>query len=209
MRLDTSHVADLAAVSATVPADDRFPLWRAHALVEKWDPEQTAWATRRLGYAPVAADFAALRVQPSDVAEAAGNLATTAGLTRITSLIIAGGGQAVTNTSARLGTGDSSTAAAIGDTDLGAVAGSTHRWFQVMDATFPTVSAGVITFKSTFASADGNYTSGWQEWCVDLGTPTVTSANTVNATMLNHKIASLGTKVSGASWALTATLTIQ
>jgi hypothetical protein len=206
MRLDTSRVTDSAAVAAAVPADDRFPLWRAHALVEKWDPEQTAWATERLGFEPKAADFDRLKIRPYDYAEAAGNLATTAGLNRITSLIIAAGGQAATNTATRLGTGDSSTAAAIGDTDLGAAAGSTHRWFQVMDATFPTQANGVLTFKSTFGTADGNY--AWQEWGVDVAAPTVTSGNTVNALLLNHKIASLGTKVSGATWALTATLTI-
>jgi hypothetical protein len=76
-----------------------------------------------------------------------------------------------------------------------------------MDATFPSTSAGVITFKSTFASADGNY--AWNEWGIDIGTPTVTSSATVAACLLNHKTsAALGTKTAGSSWAFTATITL-
>ncbi len=205
MRTDASLVADVATIRAELATNDTRRLWSAHAAVDKWDADQTTWATRRLNRAPVAADFADLHIRPAEMAEVAGNLATTAGLTRITSLIIGGGGQAATNTSARLGVGDSTTAATVADTDLGAASGSTHRWFQVMDATYPQTSAGVITFKSSFGGSDGNF--AWQEWCVDIGTPTVSSGATVNATMLNHKIASLGTKASG-TWALTATLTI-
>jgi hypothetical protein len=130
---------------------------------------------------------------------------TTAGLTRLASLLIAGGGQGATNTSARIGVGDTSTAATIADTDLAAASGSTHRYFQPMDATFPSASAGVITFKSTFATGDGNF--AWAEWGIDIGTPTVSGGTTVAATLLNRKVASLGTKVSGA-WALTATITL-
>ena len=74
-----------------------------------------------------------------------------------------------------------------------------------MDATFPTTSNGVITFKSTYASGEANFV--WNEWCVDIGTPTVTDGTTVNALMLNRKVASLGTKASG-SWVLTATITL-
>lgn len=180
--------------------------WRAHAFVEKWDDDQTDWVAARSGVlVPSAADFERLDVRPYATVEADGNLLTTAGLNRVTSLIIAGGGQGATNTSTRLGVGNSSTAAAVGDTDLGASAGSSNRWFQVMDATYPTQSNGVLTFKGTFATGDGNF--AWAEWGVDVGTPTVSSSATVSALLLNHKITSLGTKVSG-SWALTATITL-
>ncbi len=205
MHADASLVAEAATIRADLATNDRHRLWTAHATVDKWDADQTQWATHRLGRPPIAADFAALRIHPPETVEAAGNLATTAGLTRITSLITGGGGQAATNTSARLGVGDSTTAATTGDTDLGAASGSTHRWFQVMDATYPQTSGGVITFKASFGGGDGNF--AWAEWGVDIGTPTVSSGATVNATLLNHKIASLGTKASG-TWALTATLTI-
>lgn len=182
--------------------------WNITATVDKFDPEQTAWVRERSGLvAPVAADFAALGVEPSEVTVRPGNLVTTAGLTRITSLILGAGGQAVTNTSARLGVGNGAGTAAVGDSDLSASAGSANRWFQIMDATFPSSSAGVITFKSTFGTADGNF--AWNEWGVDVGTPTVASGNTVAALLLNHKTsAALGTKASGATWAFTATLTL-
>jgi hypothetical protein len=76
-----------------------------------------------------------------------------------------------------------------------------------MDATYPSVSAGVITFKSTFASADGNF--AWNEWGIDVATATVASGTTVGACLLNHKTsAALGTKASGSSWAFTATITL-
>ncbi len=208
MRTDTTHIADAAAVAATVDVRDDRPLWRAHACVEKFSPDQAEWLLARLPAQrrPQRADFAAYGITPDDVAEAANNLITTAGLTRITSLIIAGGGQAATNTASRLGAGNGSTAAAVGDTDLSAAAGSANRWFQIMDATYPQVAAGVITFRATFASGDGNF--AWNEWGVDIGTPTVSSGNTVAATLLNRKVATLGTKASGAVWTLTATLTL-
>lgn len=183
--------------------------WTPRATVEKWDADQTDWVKGKTGLvAPRAADFAALKVRPIETIEQEGNLLTTAGLTRISNLIIGTGStQAATNTAARLGTGNGAGTAAVGDTDLSASAGSTNRWFQIMDATFPSVSAGVITFKATFASADGNY--AWNEWGIDIGTPTVTSGNTVAATLLNHKTsASLGTKTAGSSWAFTATITL-
>lgn len=179
--------------------------WHGVLTVEKYDEDQTAAAIERAGLtAPTAADFAALGMAPREVVEAAPNLATTAGLNRLTSLLI-GSGQAATNTAARIGVGNGAGTAAAGDTDLSASSGSSNRWFQVMDATFPSVSGAVATFKATFASADGNF--AWNEWCIDIGTPTVTSNASVNALMLNHKTsAGLGTKSSGTSWVATATI---
>lgn len=147
-----------------------------------------------------------LTVDPVEVIVAPGNLLTTAGLTRITSLITGGGGQAATNTSARIGVGNSSTAAAVGQTDLQAAAGAANRWFQTMDATYPQVSAGLMTFRSTVGTADGNF--AWAEWGIDIGTPTVTTGTTVNATLLNRAVQALGTKTSAGTWVATATITL-
>jgi hypothetical protein len=182
--------------------------WRAHALVEKWDEDATSWVKEKSGLlAPTAAVFESLKVKPTDIAECPNNLLTTAGLTRVTSLINGAGGQAATNTATRIGTGNGVGTAAVGDTDMSASAGSSNRWYQIMDATFPSTSAGVITFKSTFASADGNY--AWNEWGIDIAAPTVTSTAVVGACLLNHKTsAALGTKTAGSSWAFTATITL-
>jgi len=181
--------------------------WYAVATVHKFDEDATGWLTERLGRDPLFADFRAAGINPYAVDTTERNLLTTAGLTRITSLITGGGGQALTNTSGRIGVGDGSGTAAVGDTDLSAIAGSTHRWFRVLDATYPTLAAGVITAYATFPSADGNF--AWNEWGIDIGTPTVTSGNTVNATLLNHKTSfAQGTKTSGQAWTLQSTITL-
>lgn len=180
--------------------------WRCHARLDKYDPDQVAWLSNRSGILDPPGDLFALVGITAEVLEVDGNLLLTAGLNRLTSLLIAGGGQALTNTASRLGAGNSNTAEAVGQTDLQAAAGSANRWFQTMDATYPQQSNGVVTLKSTFGGSDGNFQ--WQEWGTDIGTPTVSSGNTVNAVLLNRKVQSLGTKVSPAVWALTATITI-
>jgi hypothetical protein len=190
----------------TVPTDGLR--WKAEAFVDKWNEDKTQYVQRETGvYAPAAAEFIRLGVDPDDQAYCADNLVVTAGLNRVGDLIIAAGGQAPTNTSARIGAGNGAGTAAVGDTDLSAAAGSANRWFQIMDATFPSRAGAVLSFKSTFGTADGNF--AWNEWGIDIGTPTVTSGATVNATLLNHKTsAALGTKASGATWAFTVTITL-
>jgi hypothetical protein len=180
--------------------------WNAHAKVEKWTGDQVAEVIRLTGVENPSADLLAAYVAPYEVVEQAGNLLTTAGLTRLMSLLNGAGGQALTNTATRIGVGNSSTAATIGDTDLGASAGSSNRFFMTMDATYPSVSGATLTAKATFGGSDGNF--AWNEWGLDIGTPTVTSGTTVNTTFFNHKIASLGTKVSPAVWGFTVTVTI-
>ena len=70
-----------------------------------------------------------------------------------------------------------------------------------MDSTYPqhtdgtTIASNTITLRSTFASGDANY--AWEEWVVD------------NATRaLNRKVQSMGTKVAGATWQVTVTLSL-
>lgn len=181
--------------------------WNPVATVEKYDAEQVAWAARKSGLAvPTSVQFAEYGLVPYETVISVGNLLTTAGLARISSLIQAAGGQGATNTSSRLGVGNSATAEAVGQTDLQAAAGSANRQFKVMDATFPSFVNGVQTFKSTFATTDANFV--WNEWGVDIGAPTVTDGTTVNALLLNRKVQSLGTKTSAGSWVLTATITL-
>jgi hypothetical protein len=62
------------------------------------------------------------------------------------------------NLNANIGIGDSATAAAVGQTDLQA---ASNKLRKVMDATFPSRSGQVMTFKSTFATSDANY--AWNE----------------------------------------------
>lgn len=203
---DTARALDGMAVGAGLSLAEGAR-WRCDWTVDRWDAEQTRWATARLGHQPDAGDFARLRIRPYESSLVAGNLLTTAGLNRLTSLAIAGGGQGLTNTACRIGVGDGAGTAAVGDTDLSASAGSTHRWFQVMAATYPQQSNGVITLQSAFGTADGNF--AWNEFGIDVGTPTVSSGNTVAALLFNHRTSiAQGTKASGQTWTATATITI-
>lgn len=200
---DIARGHDSALLGAAMDARDGIH-WSPSLRVDKYDDDMTAFARARVGHKPSGAELARL-CKPFETIEKHGNLLTTAGLNRITSLIIGGGGTAVTNTTARIGVGDTNTAAAVGNTDLAAAAGSTHRWFQIMDATYPQQSNGVITLRATFATGDGNF--AWAEVGTDVGTATVSSGNTVAALLLNRFVQSLGTKVSG-SWVLTETITL-
>lgn len=180
--------------------------WHAFMHVDKYDPALVEELTRHLGHEPTAEDIARLGVDASSVSETDGNLIVTVGLTRITSLIT-GSGLALTNTTMRTAVGNSTTAALVGDTDLNAAAGSTNRWHQIMDATYPQTSAGIITARSTFGTSDGNF--AWEEWGWDVNTATVTSTNSKStATLINHKVGSNGTKPNGAIWIASSTVTL-
>jgi hypothetical protein len=178
--------------------------WVANAYVEKWTPEQVSALANKLGREPKSKDL--LEAYTPQRLHVPNNMLTTAGVTRIMSLVNGAGGQALVNTATRLGVGNSSVPAAAGQTDLQAAAGASNRYFMTMDASYPSVSGGVLTAKATFGVNDANFQ--WQEWCIDVDTPTVTPGTTVNNVMINRKVANMGTKVSGAIWALTVTLTL-
>jgi hypothetical protein len=174
--------------------------WFPVVDVFKFDQEQTEWVTNRSGVLqPQHQQFIDLNVEPYEVTHAEGNMLTTSGLTRLTALLT-GTGQAMINTSTRLGVGDSAAAEAVGQTGLQA---ATNKLYKVMDATFPSASGAVITAKSSFQTGEANWV--WNEWGLDIGAPTVVDSTTP-ATLFNRKVASLGTKASGV-WALTVTVT--
>jgi hypothetical protein len=178
-------------------------LWR----VDRWDEEQTFWTKRRTGLdAPSAEDFFRLGVMPYETTEVLGNLITNAGWTRLMNLLTnQGSTQALTSTAVRIGVGNSSTAEAYTDTDLAASAGSSNRWFQPVSGS-GSLGTRTLAFAATFASADGNF--AWNEFGLDVGTPTVSASATVAALLFNRKAGiAQGTKASGQTWTATATLT--
>lgn len=203
MSNDFAKAADAFAVGASTSLLEGFN-WRIEWDIQRWDAEATEWAMRQLdGRAPLAEDFLRLRVRSYEDSHVDGNLLTTAGIGRIATLLTAGTGNLISSTTARVGVGNGAGSAAIGDTDLGAAAGSANRWFQTCTVTIP---SNVLTFAATFASADGNF--AWNEFGIDIGTATVTSSATVNAVLLNHKTSiAQGTKASGQVWSATATVT--
>jgi hypothetical protein len=204
---DYAHAVESFGVRVALPVLHEPVRWDIEWTVRKWDADATSWLAGRLGREPVAADFEAAHIDPYEVGWVEGNLLTTAGLTRLMALLIGAGGQALTNTSGRMGVGNGVGTGAIGDTDLSAAAGAANRQFAVFDATFPTQSAGTINVQSTFAGGVANF--AWNEFGIDIGTPTVTAGTTVNATLLNHKTSiAQGTKTSGQTWTGAAAITI-
>ena len=184
--------------------------WEAHARIAKYSPDQVRWATQKMGYEPDGSRLSLLFREPDDgITEEPGNLLVTGGLNLITALIEGGAGTPFAHADAVVGVGATSTAATTADTALGAD-NTANAYYQQADASYPQQSNGVITCQSTFASANADFT--WAEWCLATGSGGITpgthlSAVATSVTMLNHKVASLGTKSSGASWVFTATVT--
>lgn len=99
------------------------------------------------------------------------------------------------NANAKIGVGDTSTAFAVTQTDLQA---TTNKLRKAMDTSYPTTVGNVLTFQSTFASADANWS--WQEW----GIFNAASAGT----MLCRKAENNGTKVAGQTWVFQTQITV-
>lgn len=129
------------------------------------------------------------RYRPYEVIEATGNLLVNAGIQLMEDALIGTAVTAFSNANARIGVGDSTTAAAATQTDLQA---ATNKLRKAMDATFPSRAGQTLSFKSTFADAEANW--AWQEQaCFNAASA---------GTMLNRRVQNLGTKTTG-SWSLT------
>jgi hypothetical protein len=185
--------------------------WQPHARIEKYDAADVVELTRVLGHEPSAEELRALGADPR-ILEVSGNLLTTAGLSRITSLIIGGGGTTFSNGNAAVGVGTSSTGELVGNTALGGDGNASTARYNAADATYPSASNGVITVQATFDSGEANF--AWNEWCWVIAPATITEGATLaslssgSEVMINRKVASMGTKASGASWVFTTTVTL-
>lgn len=123
------------------------------------------------------------------------NAYTNAGGAALLDLLIGAGGTAFNNANAYIGVGDSSTATTAGMTDLQA---ASNKLRVAMDATYPSRSGQVMTWKATFGSAQANF--AWNE----IGLFNASSAGT----MLARTAQTLGTKASGTVWTATYTITV-
>lgn len=200
---DHGRGADRFAVGVRAPVGESG-VGTTRWQVRRWDEDQTCWAIAQSGLAaPQGHDFARLGVTPYDTSEVVGNLITNAGWTRLMNLLTnQGAAQALDATHARIGVGNSNTAEAYTDTDLGAAAGSANRWFQLVSGA-GTLGTRTLTFSATFGSSDGNFS--WNEFGIDFGTA---SGNTVTAPLFNHKASiAQGSKVAGQTWTATAVIT--
>jgi hypothetical protein len=149
--------------------------WKAEWTIKKWNGD------------PVGDPFEEVHIMQ--------NLLLNAGINLLTTLFCGGSGTAYNNANARLGVGDSATAAAATQT---ALLGSNTLW-KAMDSGFPTYGTSqLMTFKSTFGSSEANF--AWNEFAVGNAAG--------GGTLANRKVSAQGTKVSGQTWELTLTITL-
>jgi hypothetical protein len=123
------------------------------------------------------------------------NILVTNGIGILLNALIVAASPLWNATNARIGVGDSATAATIADTDLNAASNK----LRVVVNSIPTVAANVLTAVATFTTGQANY--AWQEWGLFNAASGATS-------MLNHAVVSLGTKTSASAWTITVTITI-
>ena len=170
-------------VTDTKPPIRDVARWRARWRVEKF-----------LGDFKEAKDIPT-GLTPYEVIHGEGNLMLNEGINELWTILCSSGGTKWDNSNARIGVGNSNTAAAATQTDL--QGGS--KLFKGMDASFPTYGTSQkATWKATFSSSEGNW--AWEEWSIDNGA--------VGLKNLNRKVESLGTKVSGTTWVFTVDVTL-
>ncbi len=199
--------------------------WFARAHVDKWSADQVAYVRSKTGVMHPKHDLILATLggsAPEDgVADSEGNLITTNGLGRLTNLLTGGGGAALTSTLTAVGVGSTTTAALVGDTVLGANTtaenGTVGCRYQVVDGAptqqTTTVTNDTVRCVCTFPAASPGGNFAWQEWGIAvISSGSITASATLASIgttpiMINHKIASLGTKASSAAWAFTVNVT--
>jgi hypothetical protein len=130
------------------------------------------------------------------VTEAQGNILVNAGINSILLPLLCGAGTALSAANARLGVGDSATAASAAQTDLQAV---TNKLRVAMMNGYPTYGTNQkATFCSSFGGSNANW--HWQEMATFNAASGATS-------MLNRKVSDQGTKTTGQAWVLTEEVT--
>jgi hypothetical protein len=182
---DMGHAAESLAAQLGAPLAEPIR-WKGVARLDYYDGD---WTAEQID--------AGLAGAPVESIEAE-NLLVNSGIALLLDLLIGAGGTAFANANTYIGTGDSSTAAAAGQTDLQA---ATNRFKRVMDATFPSRAGQTLTFRTTFSTSESNYAI--QEVGVFNGGPAFATG-----TMLNRVVSSLGTKTSATTLQVTVTVTI-
>jgi hypothetical protein len=119
---------------------------------------------------------------------------TTAGKTLIAARLVGTSLAAVDASNGYIGVGDSSTAFAVGQTDLVA---ATNKFRKILNAA-PGLSGADMTFVAVFASGEANY--AWNEMGI------FNHAST--GTMLSRKVITQGTKAAGQVWTYTVVVTV-
>jgi len=149
------------------------------------------WKTRTVceKYRGVGAEREA---EPYEVLEVEGNIAVNGGIALLLDLLMGVGGTAYNAANSYLAVGSGST----NPTDPTQTALATQLARAGMESTFPSRASQTVTFKAVFNTAGSD--GAWNEWAI--------FNNSTTGTMLNRKVASLGTKAGG-TWTLTVTIT--
>lgn len=119
---------------------------------------------------------------------------TTAGKTLIAARLVGTSLAAIDATNGYIGVGDSSTAFAVGQTDLVA---ASNKFRKILNAA-PGLSGADMTFVAVFGSSEANF--AWNEMGI------FNHAST--GIMLCRKVISQGTKASGQVWTYTVVVTV-
>lgn len=163
---------------------EQMKLWKAHWKIERFACESIE-------------DVRRLDLRPYLVTEFEENIALNTGKAEIWALVIGDSAAHFNNTNARIGVGDSSTAAANTQTDLQA---AVNKAYGKMESSYPqqsttTTTDDTVEFQSSFGSGDANFS--WQEFVIKENTGGV---------CLNRKVSNQGTKASGQTWLITLKL---
>ena len=134
--------------------------------------------------------------EPYEISSFDGNLLLNEGITTLLNLLT-GSTSTVeipfNNANSYLAVGNSSAAAAAGQTDLQ----GTNK-YKAMTATYPQIASQTVTFRATFGSTEANF--NWREFSVANGA----SGASKN---LNRKVSVQGSKVLSQSWTLDLAIT--
>ena len=175
-------------------------------MVEKTEPAKplsdglkfrTRWTIARYrGDFKSEAEAIAKGAKPYLVTVVEGNLGLNEGITELLNLITGTGSPtAWNNANARIGVGNSNTAASPTQTGLQGAS----KAFKAMDSGYPSVTNQTATFKATFGTSEGNF--AWEEG-------TVVNAADDSGKNLNRKVTSQGTKTSSDTWIATMEITV-
>jgi hypothetical protein len=154
--------------------------WKTIWQIEKYENDEALKADR-----------------PYEVKELPGNLLLNEGITEMLNLLIGAAATNFNNTNARIGVGDSNTAAAATQTGLQA---AMNKLYKAMDSGYPQVSNQTVTWRATFGAGEAAY--AWNEFTIANGADDA-------AKNLNRKVdTTIGTKGSSPTWVISLTVTI-
>ena len=174
--------------------------WTPRAVICKYSPEQVSWVRATTGLEYPEGGAMSVFCRPYEYIEVAGNVLTTAGLSRLMAALV--GGPALTHSVTRLGVGNDTSHARPTDRRLGS-----RQYFREMDQTYPELAGRSVLFRATFGEDEANFE--WGCWGLDVSPAAGTTSGSVESVLLNRKACSgIGSKPRGEIWTLTCEVTL-